>query len=245
MGNQIPALPRPVYIPSLTASLDVIRFLLRQGLCFHGYDESSTSFNKGNFLELLEWYTSKNKYVGKVVGINAPQNNLMTCTSIQKEMTNACAVETTLLVLNDISDKCFTILVDESRDSSMKEKMAVVLRYVNKCGEVIERLLGVVHVKETSSQCLKDSIDALFAKHGLSLSRLRGQGYDGASNIRGKFKGLKTLILRENPHAFYVHCFAYQLQLVIIAVAKGSNKIVGDFFTLVTMIMNTSGASCK
>ncbi|GMP88609.1 hypothetical protein CsSME_00040530 [Camellia sinensis var. sinensis] len=29
------------------------------------------------------------------------------------------------------------------------------------------------------------------------------QGYDGASNMQGEFNGLKTLILKENPCAYY------------------------------------------
>ncbi|KAL5680742.1 hypothetical protein ACJX0J_007127, partial [Zea mays] len=43
----------------------------------------------------------------------------------------------------------------------------------------------------------------------------RGKGYDGASNMRGEFNGLQKLIRDENPFAFYVHCFAHQLQLIV------------------------------
>ena len=37
----------------LTTILDVIHYLLGQGLAFRGHDESSTSLRKGNFLELV------------------------------------------------------------------------------------------------------------------------------------------------------------------------------------------------
>uniref|UniRef100_A0ACD6A558 Uncharacterized protein n=1 Tax=Avena sativa TaxID=4498 RepID=A0ACD6A558_AVESA len=60
----------------------------------------------------------------------------------------------------------------------------------------------------------------MFATYGLSMSSLRGQGYDGDSNMRGEFHGLERLILEENPYAHYIHCFAHRLQLVIVAVAK-------------------------
>jgi hypothetical protein len=47
--------------------------------------------------------------------------------------------------------------------------MAVVLRYVDKCGIVKERFVGLVHVTETTSARLKSAIDALFVDLKLSL----------------------------------------------------------------------------
>jgi hypothetical protein len=43
--------------------LAIIRFLVFQGLAFSGYDESSSSTNRGVFLELLQWYKNKDKKV--------------------------------------------------------------------------------------------------------------------------------------------------------------------------------------
>jgi hypothetical protein len=68
---------------------------------------------------------------------------------------------------------------------------------------------------------LKAAIQSLLTSHHLTLSNCHGQGYDGASNMKGEVMGLKTLIMKESPAAYYVHCFAHQLQLVLVAVAKG------------------------
>ncbi|XP_012847030.1 PREDICTED: uncharacterized protein LOC105967009 [Erythranthe guttata] len=76
-------------------------------------------------------------------------------------------------------------MVDEARDISMKKQMALVVRYVNKSGSVIEQFLGVEHVTDTSALTLKATINDFFSRYGLSVSKLRGQGYDGASNMRG------------------------------------------------------------
>jgi hypothetical protein len=103
----------------------------------------------------------------------------------------------------------FNLLVDESRDVSCKEQMVVILRYVDRCGVIKERFVGLVHVAETTSSHLKSSIDSLFAKFKLSLKQVRGQGYDGTSNMRGEFNDLQSLIMRESSTTYYVHCFAH------------------------------------
>lgn len=228
----------------LKTVLDVTRILLRQGLPFHGLSESSSfgSLNKGNFVEILEWYSARNPEILKVINQNASGSNQVTSPSIQKQMANACAAETTLAIVRDIGDNFFTLLVGESCDNP--QQIAVVLRFVNKRGEVIERLLAFIDVEETSAICLKAKVDSLFAEHGLSLSRIRGQGYDGASNMRSELRGLMSLVMKENSSSKYVHCFSQQLQLVVVAVAE-SHHAISDFFSVVSMIVNTSGSSCK
>uniref|UniRef100_A0A0A9E7R8 HAT C-terminal dimerisation domain-containing protein n=1 Tax=Arundo donax TaxID=35708 RepID=A0A0A9E7R8_ARUDO len=219
--------------------LGVVRFLLLQAHAFRGHEESSTSSNKGNFLELIEWYKAKDKDVAHLL-----HHNQMTSPDIQKDLCKACAQKTTLAIIADLGDRHFSILVDEARDASIKEQMDVVLRYVNSQGQVIERFLGLENVANTTSSSLKKALDGMFAFHGLSISRLRGQGYDGASNMRGEFHGLQRLILNENPYAFYIHCFAHQLQLVVVSVAKCCSSVF-DFFHTSTLIVNTVNASCK
>jgi len=81
-------------------------------------------------------------------------------------------------IVEEIGGDVFYLLVDESVS---KEQMAMVLRYVDKLGLIKERLIGIVHVSGTSALCLKSNIDSLFDKYGLSITQVRGQGYDGAS----------------------------------------------------------------
>ena len=61
--------------------------------------------------------------------------------------------------------------------------MVVVLRYVDEKGHVIEHLIGIEHVACTIVLSLKAAIDGLFSRQGLSMSRLRGQGYDVQGRI--------------------------------------------------------------
>ena len=68
-----------------------------------------------------------------------------------------------------------------------------------------------MHVANTTTLSLKYDIECLFCEHNSSLLKLCRQGCDGASKMQCDINGLKTLILKENKPAFYVHCFAHQL----------------------------------
>ena len=62
----------------------------------------------------------------------------------------------------------------QQRDISVKEQMALVLRYVNKKGIIIKRFLDIVHVASTTTLSLKYAIECLLCEHNLSLSKLHG-----------------------------------------------------------------------
>ena len=231
------------YRVRVNTSLIATKFLLRCGMPFRGSDESFNSLFKGPFLELVDTLKEINPEIAKVINC-APGNNFMTAPKIQKDLAAACACEITKQIVCDIADDVFCVLIDESGDVAGKEQMAVVIRYVNSEGLVKERFLGIVSVKETSAKSLKEALEKLLSINGLSLSSIRGQGYDGASNMRGKFGGLRTLIQNENSSAYYVHCFAHQLQLALIACAK-THKDVSGFFGKVSMLVNFIRSSNK
>ncbi|XP_049414568.1 uncharacterized protein LOC125877264 [Solanum stenotomum] len=228
----------------LAASIDVVRLLVRQGLAFRGHDESKLSLNRGNFLEILSFYAQKCDEVRKFVLENAPQNDQMTCPKIQKDIVIACKIETIKGIIKELNGDYFSLLVDESFDVSRKEQMAVVLRYVDRRGFVMERLLDIVHVKNTSALSLKEAIVNLLSQHSLSLSYVRGQCYDGASNMQGDINGLKMLIKKESRSAYSIHCFAHQLQLTLVGVSKRCLQ-VGELVHLVSNIFNVLAASYK
>ena len=89
-------------------------------------------------------------------------------------------------IREEIGDSKFCIIVDEARDESKKEQMALVLRFVDKVGLIQERFFDVAHVKDTTSLTLKEAICDILSRHNLDVSNIRGQGYDGASNMRGE-----------------------------------------------------------
>ena len=67
----------------------------------------------------------------------------------------------------------------------------------------------------TSGQALADMILDRLREYGLDPAFICGQGYDGAGNMSGKFRGCAALISQSCPRAVYVHCYSHVLNLCI------------------------------
>lgn len=50
---------------------------------------------------------------------------------------------------------------------------------------------------------------------GIDCEHLYGQGYDGASNMAGKFNGVQAVIKDRYPKALYIHCSAHSFNLAV------------------------------
>ncbi|XP_049373335.1 uncharacterized protein LOC125838313 [Solanum verrucosum] len=231
------------YRTRLEDAINVIRYLLKQGFSFRGHREDVSSSNRGNYIEILTWYAKLCDNIDNAFK-KAPKNNQLTSPHIQKDIINACKIETIKCIIENLNDDHFFILVDESRDISCKEQMAIVLRYVDRRGSVMKRFLGIVHVRDTTALSLKNGIIGLLTQHSLSQSYIRGQCYDGASNMQGDINGLKKLMQQESKGAHSIHCFAHQLQLTFVAVSRRCDE-VQELLLLVFDILNMVGASFK
>ena len=120
----------------------------------------------------------------------------------------------------EIGDAKFCILVDEARDELKREQMAIILRFVDKEGFIRERFFHVVHVRDTTALTLKNEICAVLSHYNLHIENIRGQGYDGASNMHGEWNGLQAFFLKDCPYAYYVHCMTHRLQLALVTASR-------------------------
>ncbi len=67
-----------------------------------------------------------------------------------------------------------------------------------------------------SGKALSDKILAYLRGFDLNFTYLRGQCYDGASNMAGATKGRTDLITKDYPLALYLHCASHKLNLAVI-----------------------------
>ena len=210
---------------------EVLLLTATQNIAQRGHRESETSKNQGNFREILNLVSKHDPFIKKRLK-EGPRNATYTSKAIQNEILDNLAE----MVLGEIMDevkasKYFSVMADETKDISKKEQMSIVLRYYYD-GAVRESFLGFSEAKHLDAGSLASMIIACLTKFGLEYrENLVGQGYDGASVMSGTCSGVQTRIKKEAKHAFYVHCNAHCLNLVLVDCVKKVPE-AGEFFSL-------------
>ena len=134
-----------------------------------------------------------NKDIVEVVLENTMGNAKYTSSDIQKELLNVIVNRVWQKIREEIGDAKFCILVNKAQDESKKEQMAIIMRFLDCDGFDRERFFEVVNVKETNASTLKKEKGNVLTRYNLLVEDLRGQGYNGASNMRGAWNELQAL----------------------------------------------------
>ena len=87
-----------------------------------------------------------------------------------------------------------------------------------------------------TAQQIFDSLEQYTNEKGINLCDCRGQSYDNASNMSGKYNGVQALVKEKfDAAAEYVPCYAHSLNLVGVCAAQSCPEIV-EFFDFVENI---------
>ena len=122
--------------------------------------------------------------------------------------------------------------MDGTQDTSGNEQLSICLRYVDEQLNSLEMFMGLYEPQSTTGDVFaKCALDVLL-KLQLPLTMLRGQTYDGASNMSGQYSGCQAIIAQEQPLALYVHSGAHSANLVAQAVTE-TVEVVRDAVYLV------------
>ena len=104
-------------------------------------------------------------------------------------------------------------MIDETTDSSNREQVVVCIRWVDDQLEPHEEFIGLYKVDDIYSSTLVSVIKDTLLRLNLSLTRCRGQCYDGASNMQGARNGVAKRLADEESRAVYTHCYGHTLNL--------------------------------
>lgn len=193
----------------LTRLICIIQFLGSQSLAFRGQKDKLFERNNGNFLKLVEFVSKFDvvmaDHVRRVTNNETHLHYLGK--RIQNEIIDILATKIMNSILNDLSQASYySIVVDCTPDVSHVEQMTLVIRFV-KChsgerAEIKEHFLGFISIDNTSGESLTNAILKKLQDLKIPLDKLRGQGYDNGSNMKGKHLGVQKRILDLNHVLF-------------------------------------------
>ena len=106
-----------------------------------GRDESVMSKNRDNLIEKISLMAKLNVEINDIVLEKAPRNAKYTSLMIQKYILHILATKVREQICEEVGNAKFCILVDEAKDASNKEHMAIVLRFVDVQGFLHEDFL--------------------------------------------------------------------------------------------------------
>uniref|UniRef100_A0A8C2DXL4 TTF-type domain-containing protein n=1 Tax=Cyprinus carpio TaxID=7962 RepID=A0A8C2DXL4_CYPCA len=209
---------------------EVLLLTATQKQAQRGHRESEDSDNRGNFIETLTVIANHDALISEKM--REKGNAKYTSGAIQNEILECLANMVRDDIVKEVKEsEVFSVIADESKDLQKKEQLSLVVRYYYR-GAIHESFLDFQHAQDLDAKGLSDKIIQCLEKYGLNYKEnLIGQGYDGAAVMSGKHSGVAARIQAEAKQAFYVHCNAHCLNLVLVDTVKSVAE-VDCFFTL-------------
>jgi hypothetical protein len=195
----------------------VVKFLASRGLGFCGNDEMLGSQNNGNYLGYSEIISEFNPFLTDYIqnyGYRGKGSKSYLSANICNEFINIMGKKVLTTIISEIKAvKQYSIIVDSTSDLSHVDQLTFIVRFV-KDGKLIERLLHFLSIEEHKTQYIADTVLDFLENLKIPIKNCRGQSYDIAVNMVGKYFGLLARIKEQCKFAIFVPCAAHSLNLV-------------------------------
>ena len=214
-GVEKTAMDNRIYLSSVA---EVVNFCGRQALPLRGHDESASSDNRGNFIELLYLVGQHDLVVRKKL---SAEKAFYTSPQVQNEMIQIQSG----LIQSDLAAEVreagmFSLLADESKDLGKHEQVSISVRYWHS-GAVRDAFLPFVRAEAITAESLTVDIVKAVEDLGLSLLNCVSQSYDGAAVMSGSTNGVQARVkVLSGGRALFVHCSTHRLNLAVVGAIR-------------------------
>lgn len=210
-----------------------IKFLTKNGLAFYGSTTKLFTKGNGNFLSSLEFLSEFDPFLAghlqKYGNTGSGHVNYLS-SAICNEFINLLAKEVKNLITAELQTaKYFSIIVDSTPDISHVDQLTVIIRYVLPNGLPVERFLGFVPIFSHTAENLSTVLQTKLEDLEIIINYCRGQSYDNASNMSGKYNGLQARITEKSKSAHFVPCPSHSLNLVGNSAAESCSEAARYF----------------
>lgn len=218
---------------------DVARTLGRQGLAFRSHKENENESQDGNFYQIVlllsrhcptikRWLNDKNMRPYHVTYLGSQSQN---------EFIELLAAATRKTIIQEISNsELFSVMADTTPDVSLKDQLAVCVRYIDSNGKINERLLDVIEASNKTGYGIAKYIYDSLIKHNINTDNVAFQSYDFASNMSGHNKGAQRFFTELVGHSVpYIPCQAHRMN-TFIEHSCDASPIIGELFNVLENI---------
>ena len=197
--------------------VEVIRFISERGLAFRGSNETIGSESNGNYLGILELLAKFDPFLNEHLNNYANKGKSVTSYlshRICDEFIELLATHVENHIVTELKTaKYFSISLDSTPDLSHTDQLTLIIRYVLPTGPV-ERFVKFLSMEGHTADQMLSSLMQYLNSHNIDIKDCRGQSYDNASNMSGKYNGLQAKVKNLCNYADFVPCFGHSLNLV-------------------------------
>ena len=147
------------------------------------------------------------------------RGNLITYLSSdsQNKIINSVSAHILQIILEEMKmSRYCSICMDSTTDNAKKDQLSIIIRYLNESSDIVERLIYVEHVEDSSAKGIFKALSNVLEKNSITLADAVGQSYDGETVMRGKYSGVRKLVQNVNPSCIYIWTLDHVLNLVIM-----------------------------
>lgn len=124
-------------------------------------------------------------------------------------------------LIDDIGNRKFSLIIDESNDISVTKLLGIGIRYFSASRKkFVTTFLDLVELIECNADAICDAIKISLDNHGLKLQKLIAIRTDNASVMTGVNNGVYVKLRAENPNLLLIRCTCHSLQLAVSHTAK-------------------------
>ncbi|KAL4113451.1 hypothetical protein QTP88_017068 [Uroleucon formosanum] len=201
--------------------------------------------NNGNYLGILELISQFDPFLKEHIlkyGNQGTGNPSYLSKTICEELIQLMGKKVLKTIIEEIHiAKYYSLIVDSTPDCSHIDQLSIVFRYVY-LGEVKERFVHFIPINSHKGKSLFDVVDNFLISHNLTLKNCRGQSFDNAANMSGKYEGLQAHIKQKNPFAQFVPCAGHSLNLIGVSATESCQEAI-NFFSYLQKLYNFFSSS--
>ncbi|XP_065658754.1 zinc finger MYM-type protein 1-like [Hydra vulgaris] len=185
--------------------VSLITFICERGLALRGKNEIVGSSKNGNYIGILELLAEYDNFLKQHIENHANRGSGHT---------------------NFLSSTIYS-----TSDEGHIDQLTLVFRYIEK-DTPVERFLVFMPNQGHKAQDMYDGLINFLNKYDLNIKNCRGQSYDNASVMSGKYNGLQSKILKNNKLASWIPCATHSLNLVRKTAVECCTAAVEFFYFL-------------